>query len=40
MAEPNPSNVAPWYLRDVCQALELDTLTGNVFMDTKENESK
>ncbi len=34
MAEPNPSNVAPWYLRDVCQALELDTLTGNVFMRT------
>ena len=35
--EPNPSNVAPWYLRDLCQALELDPVTGNVFMRTGIN---
>ena len=34
MAEPNPSNVAPWYLRNITQALELDTATGNVFVRT------
>lgn len=34
MAEPNPSNVAPWYLRNINQALELDPITGNVFMRT------
>jgi hypothetical protein len=30
MAEPNPSNVAPWYLRNINEALELDPITGNV----------
>jgi hypothetical protein len=34
MAEPNPSNVAPWYLRNITQALELDQATGNVFLRT------
>lgn len=34
MAEPNPSNVAPWYLRNITQALELDNATGNVFVRT------
>lgn len=34
MAYPEPSNVAPWYLRDVCQALQLDEVSGNVFMRT------
>lgn len=34
MAEPNPSNVAPWYLRNITQALELDQATGNVFVRT------
>lgn len=32
--EPNPSQVAPWYLRNITQALELDTATGNVFVRT------
>jgi len=27
MAEPNPSEVAPWYLRNITQALELDEAT-------------
>jgi hypothetical protein len=34
MAIPSPSNVAPWYLRDMCQALELDPVSGNVFIRT------
>ena len=34
MAEPNPSNVAPWYLRNINQALELDEASGNVFVRT------
>jgi hypothetical protein len=34
MAEPNPSNVAPWYLRNINEALELDPITGNVFVRT------
>lgn len=34
MAEPNPSEVAPWYLRNINQALELDTISGNVFLRT------
>jgi hypothetical protein len=32
--EPNPSQVAPWYLRNITQALELDSATGNVFLRT------
>ena len=34
MAYPQPANVAPWYLRNITQALELDELTGNVFVRT------
>jgi hypothetical protein len=34
MAEPNPSQVSPWYLRNINQALELDEATGNVFIRT------
>ena len=32
--EPDPSTVAPWYLRNINQALALDSLTGNVFIRT------
>lgn len=34
MAEPTPSNVAPWYLRNITQALALDEATGNVYVRT------
>jgi hypothetical protein len=34
MAIPDPSQVAPWYLRNITQALELDETTGNVFVRT------
>ena len=34
MAVPDPSQVAPWYLRNITQALELDEATGNVFIRT------
>jgi hypothetical protein len=34
MAEPNPTNVAPWYLRNINQALALDETTGNVYIRT------
>jgi hypothetical protein len=34
MAVPDPSQVAPWYLRNITQALELDEATGNVFVRT------
>lgn len=32
--EPNPSNVTPWYLRNITQALELNESTGQVFVRT------
>lgn len=32
--EPNPSEVAPWYLRNITQALALDETTGNVYLRT------
>jgi hypothetical protein len=32
--EPDPSAVAPWYLRNVNQALALDETTGNVYLRT------
>lgn len=32
--EPNPSNVSPWYLRNITQALALDEATGNVYVRT------
>lgn len=34
MAEPNPTEVAPWYLRNITQALELNEATGQVFIRT------
>lgn len=34
MAVPDPNQVAPWYLRNITQALELDEATGNVFIRT------
>jgi hypothetical protein len=34
MATPDPSNVAPWYLRNINQALALDEASGNVFVRT------
>jgi hypothetical protein len=34
MATPDPSNVAPWYLRNINQALALDDATGNVYVRT------
>lgn len=34
MAYPQPTEVAPWYLRNINQALELDQATGNVFVRT------
>jgi hypothetical protein len=34
MAIPDPQQVAPWYLRNITQALELDEATGNVFVRT------
>ncbi len=34
MAFPEPTEVAPWYLRNINQALELDEATGNVFIRT------
>ena len=34
MATPDPSNVAPWYLRNINQALELNEDTGQVFVRT------
>ncbi len=34
MAEPNPVEVAPWYLRNITQALELNETTGQVFVRT------
>lgn len=32
--EPNPTEVSPWYLRNINQALALDELTGEVYMRT------
>jgi hypothetical protein len=37
MAIPDPSQVAPWYLRNINQALELNEATGNVFVRTMHN---
>jgi hypothetical protein len=34
MAIPDPANVAPWYLRNITQALALDETTGNVYLRT------
>jgi hypothetical protein len=32
--EPNPTEVAPWYLRNITQALALDETSGNVYVRT------
>jgi hypothetical protein len=32
--EPDPQQVAPWYLRNITQALELNEVTGQVFVRT------
>jgi hypothetical protein len=34
MATPEPTEVAPWYLRNINQALALDETTGNVYVRT------
>jgi hypothetical protein len=34
MAIPDPSQVAPWYLRNITQALALNEATGNVYVRT------
>lgn len=34
MAVPTPSEVSPWYLRNITQALALDGVTGNVYVRT------
>jgi hypothetical protein len=34
MATPDPTQVAPWYLRNINQALELNEATGQVFVRT------
>jgi hypothetical protein len=34
MAVPNPSEVSPWYLRNINQALALDEASGNVYVRT------
>lgn len=34
MAEPNPTQVAPWYLRNINQALALDSASGEVYVRT------
>lgn len=34
MAYPEPSNVAPWYLRNINEALALDEASGNVYLRT------
>ena len=34
MAEPSPTEVAPWYLRNITQALALDEASGNVYVRT------
>jgi hypothetical protein len=34
MAVPSPTEVAPWYLRNINQALALDEPTGNVYVRT------
>ena len=39
MAYPEPSNVAPWYLRNINQALALDEVSGNVYIRTDANVS-
>jgi hypothetical protein len=37
MATPEPTEVAPWYLRNITQALALDETSGNVYVRTDAN---
>lgn len=37
MAFPEPSEVSPWYLRNITQALALDESSGNVYVRTDAN---
>lgn len=37
MAFPEPTEVAPWYLRNITQALALDEASGNVYVRTDAN---
>ena len=39
MAIPEPTEVAPWYLRNITQALALDETSGNVYIRTDANVS-
>lgn len=39
MAVPEPTEVAPWYLRNITQALALDEASGNVYVRTDANVS-
>lgn len=39
MAFPEPTEVSPWYLRNITQALALDESTGNVYVRTDANVS-
>lgn len=34
MAVPDPTEIAPWYLRNITQALALDETTGTVYLNT------
>jgi hypothetical protein len=34
MAEPSSANVKPWYLRNITEALALDSLSGEVYLRT------
>jgi hypothetical protein len=37
MAFPEPTEVSPWYLRNITQALALDESSGNVYVRTDAN---
>lgn len=37
MAYPEPTEVSPWYLRNITQALALDETSGNVYVRTDAN---
>lgn len=39
MAEPTPVDVKPWYLRNITEALALDSVSGNVYLRTDANVS-
>ena len=39
MAEPSSENVKPWYLRNITEALALDSSSGNVYVRTDANVS-